>query len=1263
MNKAFYILLILFFAINGFSQTIPVPGTTPLITPQNERAAFKKNLQIPYGVDTSLNGGLDSTANIFLQLKDTSLYIRVNTLSTKKWVKINSGSGDTVINNIYYGSLFGLRVLNNPSVKTAYVGDFGTGIFAQDEADMVTPDNTWETIVSASGKRYKRQWDGIQLQVEWFGVKGDGITDNTDSLQKAVNTAYKKILVFNKDAVYKWQRVYLPSGITLVGNGCKIAAIDGSRTGGLFNITAYRNSLSTGIYAGGAGQPVYKPSIRNVENIDISGFVADLNGSLSSFFSAEGSFASNTVFKNINIHDNVIRNFSTNAIWFSSELRPSDSTAIFRNIVVKNNNISYNGLYSGLALSTNGVVGDTSIVIHTIDKGIIEPRLRNYIGSHFWIGSPITSVDTLDNMGYNTTNVYFRLKSYTVNINDSSEATIVFEGGSYDNTNGWIANTGNTGLKARVSVYNMIIPIDPQSGSLMFTLPDFSAVSGSTILTRTTSSITQDAYHRNLIVGMKFMTNDGYSGLYTVTGLTSSTITITPALSHAITGVRLLPLTSTVDCISVAANVQNVLVTNNYGYGANHFLNILQVAPLKKWADEGYCRYYVENNEWWYMWMGVESPNTMARVTSGYNPFSNISVNKGDTSFTPAIASRIGSKDMGSGPVKFLTASTTTDPNVANDNSYFVGDVLAWSGEHYRYIIKDIYLNAGTPTVSLRKFDTYTKQILDSGFSVSSSNLSVCYRLYTPQWGENGVAKYMLFNNNYGYYTMRNAGGSGYHISCAAYAMDIIGNHFYQSENSSIEVHASTLNISNNEFVNTVFDGNEAKPSLTKLNSTSGISYKGWGAIIGSNVTVSGNKFSGSQPDNPDYDFRTGNILLQPNVLCLNPMESFVFKGNILNGFMYQMFTTVEYNNIGGRNYPIFYYNLMDVEGNVISATKSFVNLGWANNLLSIGKSLVLQSNTLTVSKKVPDIKVFVTDDKPNPQLFDSTLAYSIRIENNYDTTGNLNSPYLLNHAGVFWNDNKATLDRSQTFTNKTLDNPSFNNLTGSGNALTFNTVTKKIERTNPLPAPFANNILIGGTGTGSDTLSMRTDRLKRWFRVGDISTTPGANFEYYGDSSVSISSYFKVIHPAKTGLRYAGFQATDGNGLSSYLGMDNGQGWVGTSSNTYFNFRTNNNVVGSLSPTGQWCIGCAFPTEQLSIGKPGNAANLGLFGNTSGKVNITVPSAITNYSLILPATSAGATVGQLLKITNISGTTLTLGIENDNTGGGSGSSLKGTIY
>lgn len=969
-----------------------------------------------------------------------------------------SAKGDRVVDiKPLIGTVAQLRANTNPTYVTGQTTDLGTGSWYYVANGTGYTDNTGTVLKDARGGAWVRVFDGNTLQVEWFGVKGDGVTDNTDSLQKAVNASYKKTLAFRKDGVYIWNKVYLPSGITINGNGCKIVASDNFSAGAMFYFEPYRNSLATGIYAGGPGQPVVKPAIRNVDLIDISGFNVDLKMSRLNFFSANNYLTPNTVIKNIKIHDNNISNFAVNAISIGSDSRVTDSTSLVQNFYAENNNIRYNGMV-GLYVVNPGVTGDTTITVATEDKNVIEPRLKNSIGKYFWIGSPIVALDTLDDNGYNTTNVYFRLKSYTVNVNDSTQANILLEGGSYDNTNGWIANTGNTGLKARIARYNMLTPIDPQSGSLMFYLPQFSASSGATTLNRTTVSTQQDAYHKNLTVGQKFSTNDGIRGSYTITGVTSSTITITPALNHAITGISLLPYTNFADCIAVAANVQNVYVRGNTGYGANHFLGIIQAPLLKKWQEENYARFFVENNEWKYMWMGVESPSPLSRVY-GFDPFSNLSVSKGDTSITISSGSaRIGSKDMGSGAVKFITASATIDPNVTNDNSFFVGDVLMWYGEHYRMVIQDIYLNAGNPTVSLRRFDTYNKvAITDSGFSATVSNLRPCLRIFNKEYGQGLSTRYMLFQNNHGYYTTRNAGGTGYQISCQSYDMDVLDNKFYQSETNAIELHAVNLRVENNLFESNVWDGSEPRPSLTKRGGTYGISFKGWGAAIASIGIIRGNTFKGKQPPTANYDFRAGNILLQPGGMNLEELKSMDMVGNTFDGVGNQIINIVDQNTINGTTYPVFYYDKFNFTNNTIKTSDQFPNYGWANNMLT-NKNLMLQNNTIIADKKYADIKVFLTNYKPNTELFDSTNAYSIRIENNYDTTANLNSVFMQTHAGVFWNDNRPTLDRAQTFTNKTMDNPSITNLTGSGVSLIYNATTNKIERTT----------ISGGGGGGS---------------------------------------------------------------------------------------------------------------------------------------------------------------------------------------------------
>lgn len=81
------------------------------------------------------------------------------------------------------------------------VADSGAGEFIFLPDDHTSADDGGLTIVDAAGQRWRRETNGMPINVRWFGAKGDGTTNDTVAIQTAVSTG---------------QSVYIQAGTYLV---------------------------------------------------------------------------------------------------------------------------------------------------------------------------------------------------------------------------------------------------------------------------------------------------------------------------------------------------------------------------------------------------------------------------------------------------------------------------------------------------------------------------------------------------------------------------------------------------------------------------------------------------------------------------------------------------------------------------------------------------------------------------------------------------------------------------------------------------------------------------------------------------------------------------------------------------------------------------------------------------------------------------------------------------------------------------------------
>ncbi|MBA3673487.1 MAG: hypothetical protein H0W75_00770 [Chitinophagaceae bacterium] len=200
-------------------------------------------------------------------------------------------------------TITGLRSTTTPSASLRYYTTNAgqEGFWFYDASDVTSKDNIGTVLVSTNGKRFKRIFTGAVL-AQWWGLNGDGITDNSAKILAAAAAAYhgsygvRKLVMpsgtfaIRADVLFKgygafaFEGNYQQTTTLKLFNGAKI----GLDSAGGFNRIAHFE-ITTGDKLSDYGLYIKNNTIGSFEDIQVRGYylkcgIAVLDNSFSSMF-------------------------------------------------------------------------------------------------------------------------------------------------------------------------------------------------------------------------------------------------------------------------------------------------------------------------------------------------------------------------------------------------------------------------------------------------------------------------------------------------------------------------------------------------------------------------------------------------------------------------------------------------------------------------------------------------------------------------------------------------------------------------------------------------------------------------------------------------------------------------------------------------------------------------------------------------------------------------------------------------------------------
>lgn len=134
--------------------------------------------------------GIDMRKNKVVAMDDSGnpiMVIPASGSASDVMIELAKTDGESLIGGATYS---GIRSLSDSGNQIKCLGrdnifDGGQGVFLLDATDTTSLDNDGTILVDSAGRRWKRDYVG-PVNVEWFGVKADGVNDDTASANNAL---------------------------------------------------------------------------------------------------------------------------------------------------------------------------------------------------------------------------------------------------------------------------------------------------------------------------------------------------------------------------------------------------------------------------------------------------------------------------------------------------------------------------------------------------------------------------------------------------------------------------------------------------------------------------------------------------------------------------------------------------------------------------------------------------------------------------------------------------------------------------------------------------------------------------------------------------------------------------------------------------------------------------------------------------------------------------------------------------------------------